>query len=219
MAKKLIPNGSVPEAPEGPDVARHGGLVRLKVRLQGVKPLLMNAMSMEQLLDIRDRRKKSKTAAKPKVREEAESKVYRLGDGRPHVPVNNLYACLIAAGQFVRMDAKRQITNATSTNLPGMLSIEDEELPLVLSDGKPATWEVDVRRGVNPNGKEAVCVVRPAFHQWELCCVLEVDQEQMPEEMARSLVDIAGKRIGLGDYRPQRKGTFGRFVVSHWAHA
>jgi hypothetical protein len=37
------------------------------------------------------------------------------------------------------------------------------------------------------------------------------------EAFARKLVDDAGKRIGLGDFRPDRKGPFGKFVVSNWA--
>ena len=30
------------------------------------------------------------------------------------------------------------------------------------------------------------------------------------------LVDDAGQKIGLGDYRPARKGPFGRFSVVSW---
>jgi hypothetical protein len=36
------------------------------------------------------------------------------------------------------------------------------------------------------------------------------------EKIVRQLVDDAGQRIGLGDYRPARKGPFGRFKVVHW---
>jgi hypothetical protein len=31
------------------------------------------------------------------------------------------------------------------------------------------------------------------------------------------MIDAAGKRIGLGDFRPSCKGPFGKFVVIHWA--
>jgi len=36
------------------------------------------------------------------------------------------------------------------------------------------------------------------------------------EKTVRMLVNDAGKKIGLGDYRPQRKGPFGRFSVVGW---
>jgi len=29
-------------------------------------------------------------------------------------------------------------------------------------------------------------------------------------------VDAAGKRIGLGDFRPQTKGPFGKYVITDW---
>lgn len=32
----------------------------------------------------------------------------------------------------------------------------------------------------------------------------------------REIVDAAGKRIGLGDFRPACKGPFGKFVVTSW---
>jgi hypothetical protein len=34
--------------------------------------------------------------------------------------------------------------------------------------------------------------------------------------LIRAVIDDAGKKIGLGDYRPSRKGPFGRFVVKTW---
>lgn len=209
-------DGALQEA-IGPLVAENGGALQVEVVLSGITPMLHNAMSEQQLLDIRDKVKKAKSAARPKPREEADSKVYQLADGRPHLPVKNLYACLISAGQFVRLDGKRQISTAKATILPGMLTIESTVLPLVTADGQPAPWEVDIQKGTNPNGGEAVCIIRPRFDDWHVTVTLEIDQEQMPESMARALVDIAGKRIGLGDARPQRRGTFGRFVVSSWS--
>jgi hypothetical protein len=29
-------------------------------------------------------------------------------------------------------------------------------------------------------------------------------------------VDDAGQRVGALDFRPEKKGAFGRFVVTHW---
>ena len=38
----------------------------------------------------------------------------------------------------------------------------------------------------------------------------------MPIKLAREIMDAAGKRIGLGDFRPDCKGPFGKFVVTKW---
>lgn len=215
--KDAIENGSATHSNDGTEVQRNGGLIRVACTLSQITPLLMNSMSEEQLLAIRDKKKAPKNAAKPTPRDEADSKVYRLADGRPHMPVKNLYSCLIAAGAFVRLDGKRQISTAKSTVLPGMLSIEDVELPIFGGEGRAAAkWEVDIQQGRNPNGGEAVCIIRPRFDAWEIRATLEIDQQQMSESMARELVEIAGRRIGLGDGRPQKKLTFGRFSVRRW---
>jgi hypothetical protein len=198
---------------DAPKVAQDGGLTRVEVWLDGVTPLLMNAMSQQQLLDIRDKKKAARNAAKPSVREEADSKVYRLADGRPCVPVKCVYATLIGAGRFVRLDGKRQVSTATSTVLPGMLTIADVELPVYPLKCK---WEVDIQQGRNPNGGEAVCVVRPRFDEWQLRMTIEVDQGQMSLKMARELVEIAGRRQGLLDFRPATRGTYGRWAIGRW---
>jgi hypothetical protein len=200
----------------GSAVEQNAGLIQVRLRLSGITPLLINALGEDQLLAIRDKTKKAKNAAKPSVRDEADGKVYRLKSGDPHVPVRLLMSNFIAAGQFVRLDGKRQISTADKTILPGMLTILSHECPLVNEHDKPAKWEVDIQQGRNPNGGEAVCIVRPRFDDWHLEVEIEVDQAQMPLTMARDLVDIAGSRCGLGDFRPQRKGTYGRYKVAIW---
>lgn len=196
---------------EGPEVKRNGGMVLVRARVEGITPLLFNAMSMQQLLNMRDKVKAPKNAPKPTPREEADSKVHRMPDGDPHVPVTMAMSCFIAAGQFCRLDGKRQVSTAKSTVLPGLLTIEDRYLPLT-----PKAYEVDVQQGRNPNGGEAVCIVRPRFDEWGFDLTLKVDQSEIALATIRELVDIAGNRIGLGDFRPKCKGTFGRFTVVRW---
>lgn len=196
---------------EGPKVKANGGLVTVHARIEGVTPLLFNAMSQAQLLAIRDKVRPAKNASKPTPREEADSKVHRMPDGDPHIPVPMLMSCLIGAGQFVRLDGKRQVSTAKSTVLPGLLTIEDRWLPIT-----PTAYEVDIAQGRNPNGGEAVCIIRPRFDTWGFDVTLSVDQSQVALATIRELVDIAGTRVGLGDFRPKCKGTFGRFGVVKW---
>ena len=46
---------------------------------------------------------------------------------------------------------------------------------------------------------------------------MEMDTAIMAVKVRRESVDAAGKRIGLGDVRPDCKGAFGKFVVTRWA--
>lgn len=208
---------SAPQETEGFDFQKNGGLVKVRTALRGASPLLLNAMSHEALLGLRNKTKPAKNASKPTPREEAESKLYRTPSGTPCVPGQNLYSSMIAAGCFVRLDGKRQVSTRNETLLPGFMMLEEMLLPLYIpGTDKPAQWEVDVAQGRNPNGGEAVCIVRPRFDAWEIRPTFQVDLNEFTMEQARRLVDISSNRIGLCDRRPQKKGTFGRYQVFQW---
>jgi hypothetical protein len=194
-------------------------MLTVRIKIRGTTPLLMNRMSESVLEGLRTKTKAPKTkqiGSTRTPREEATAKVYSHG-GAPMIPGENLMSCLIAAGVFVRLDAKRQISTGKATILPGLMSLLDFVLPLTTPDsGLPAKWEADVRKGVNPNGNEAVAICRPRFDAWGFSARISIDDRTIGENTIRELWDLAGKRIGLGDFRPARKGIFGQFVVECW---
>lgn len=189
----------------------------------GRSPLLMNRMTEESLHGLRKPGgKKPKTAPRPELpRDEAIPKLYTTHDKkkRPYLPTENIFSCLVCAGQMVRLDGKRQISTAKSTILPSFITIVEPYVLLVDPDdgeSEPA-WEVDMRQGRNPNGGEAVCIVRPRFDRWAFRLTVDIDDREIAEAVIRELFDKAGARIGLGDFRPQRRGPFGQFIVNRWA--
>jgi hypothetical protein len=77
-------------------------------------------------------------------------------------------------------------------------------------------FEVDSRSVVIPATGGRIMAHRPRLDKWSLTFRLMIDTTMFTEAFTRKLVDDAGKRIGLGDFRPDRKGIFGKFVVSNW---
>jgi hypothetical protein len=196
---------------------------RFRITLKSVGPMLQNRMGMDELLGLRDKtKKKSKTAAKLSLEEEAAKHVHYDADGRACIPKMMLLATLMNAGVFIRLDQKRQLSTKESSLLPGLLFLEDESYPLLLpGDGDEATWgyspwRYEVRQGRNPNGGEAVCIVRPLFEVWAISFIATLDIDELPEDTFLRLFTLAGSRIGFGDFRPQRKGPFGMFAVTRW---
>jgi hypothetical protein len=57
---------------------------------------------------------------------------------------------------------------------------------------------------------------RAVFNDWRLSFTLNLDATLLAPKMLREIVDAAGSRIGLGDFRPQTKGPFGKYVVTSW---
>lgn len=58
--------------------------------------------------------------------------------------------------------------------------------------------------------------VRPIFDEWACVVTGEVDTEELPEAVFDRITEIAGKRVGVGDWRPSAKlspGTHGTFAT------
>ena len=52
---------------------------------------------------------------------------------------------------------------------------------------------------------------RAKFDTWGVTFTVEVDDELVDKEQLASWLDIGGRRIGLGDWRPEKSGHYGRF--------
>lgn len=48
---------------------------------------------------------------------------------------------------------------------------------------------------------------------WAVTFVLECDDELVDQTQLEHWLEIAGRRVGVGDWRPQRSGQYGRFKV------
>jgi hypothetical protein len=84
------------------------------------------------------------------------------------------------------------------------------------SDGTPITsadsdWEMFLKRVViQGNG---IVRARPLIHDWACEVEFEYDDETIIPAMAAEILHLAGKFPGVGDYRPGKKGPYGRFRV------
>lgn len=179
-----------------------------QVTIEGISPLLISAWPMEG----ERQNGSSMQGQKPLPKEEATGRLYARADGTPYFPGPNLYSALIAAGIFQKV-GKRQLTTGKSSLIPGTLMLCEAELVI-----DPSTWEVDSRPIVNAQGSRTT-VHRPRFDKWRLQFTLDADLDEISETVVRRLVDDAGRKIGIGAFRPQRKGPFGRFVVVSWKAA
>ena len=52
---------------------------------------------------------------------------------------------------------------------------------------------------------------RARFDKWSIAFRIDTDETLVDGKKLSAWLDIAGRRIGLGDWRPQKSGQFGRF--------
>lgn len=182
---------------------------RILAVCQGISPYLMNPVTDDVLEQVRTgvHRTKDKTAS---VEDVAREKLC-MDSGALGFPAVNLCSSLVVAGRRVKI-GKSQVSTATSTTLYGFLAVEEFFVPFT---GNPR-WLVDKRRGVNPNGGEMVCLIRPRFDKWGFQVHLQLDETECDIGTAQNLLRISGSFVGLGDFRPGKRGPFGRFRISKW---
>jgi hypothetical protein len=185
---------------------------QISVTIQGTAPLLCNRFTDAAQLKATNGVAGSLVGDKGSPREQAEVRLYPGQDGKPMIPQPNLFRCLIDAGKFFKA-GKGKITTQKTSLIPACASIEELELPIRHKDD----WTVDTRPVRIPSTGGRILCHRPCFHDWELDFTLLIDTDMLSAKLFREIVDAAGKRIGLGDFRPDCKGPFGKFCVTRWS--
>lgn len=190
--------------------------MKVHVTIQGLTPLLMNRFTEANEVAVSGGTSVSFRGDKGTPRDQAAAKRYADGDGQLYVPGPNIFACLIAAGTFHKA-GKSKLTTMRTSLIPAGVMVEDLVCLLTNADGEPLTeWEVDSRSVVIPSTGGRIMAHRPRVDAWLTSFTLDIDDTMFTPNLIRAVVDDAGKKIGLGDYRPARKGPFGRFVVAKW---
>ncbi len=136
-------------------------------------------------------------------RAQAAARLYLDEANEPVIPNLNLFRSFTGAA--------RQL-GRSPTEIVHHLGIRERVVPILALRG----WVVDTRSVRQPKTGERTLCHRPRFDDWRLVFTLLIDQEAISVAEAHSVLNLAGQRIGLGDYRPERGGPFGRFAVTSW---
>lgn len=185
--------------------------MKINVVIEGVTPLLMNRFTEANEVSVSGGTSATYKSGKGTPREQAEPKRYADKNGMLFIPGPNIFATLVAAGVFHKV-GKSKLTTMKTSLIPAGIMVEELVCPLNTDQ-----WEVDSRSVVIPSTGGRIMCHRPRIDKWECPFTLDIDETMFSPALVRAIIDDAGKKIGLGDYRPSRKGPFGRFVVKTWA--
>ena len=186
----------------------------LRVPIIGTSPLIVHNFSEKsrrQMLEAQQGKKKVKEIRDPRA--EYEAAFYRISheDGTDGYgfPVTAFKAATTGAARFydksVTMTALRQFLF-----MRGIMSKADPQM-LVEIVGQPEMREDVVRLG--GASRSADLRYRPMFPEWS--CVLEVTyvKSSIDRNSVLSLIDAGGMGIGIGEWRPEKRGEFGTYAV------
>lgn len=180
----------------------------VNVTIRGISPLLMNKPNM---LEIEDKAKVKQSGTNILERQ-FEEKQYLTDEGKLFTPETHIKGSVIEAAKNVKVKGKGKSTYSKIVGYA--LQIEPAQIL-----HKKTRLEKFVVLAVNPmtKGRNAVC--RPMLREWELDFRAVYDSDEIPFEVVKECFDYAGKRVGIGDWRPQKKGTYGRFLVTKFEEA
>lgn len=183
--------------------------MQIQITIEGTTPLICNRFAIE--TDGNGSTGSSAAKDRGTPREQAQAKLYVGLDGKLMIPQPNLLRCIVDGGKFHKV-GKSMLTTAKSSMLYSCLDIAGAELALLHKQ----PWRVDTRAVRIPATGGRILAHRPMFDDWSIKFELQLDTKLLNAKLLRQVIDDAGSRIGLGDFRPSTKGPFGKFVVTSW---
>lgn len=184
----------------------------INIIAEGIVPLITNRFTDEAAQQATDGDRGSSAGAdRGTPFEIAEKKLYKGLDGKPMIPSPNLLRSIVDGGYFTKL-GKKQVTTARSSMLYSCVGINAVEIPIIHKQ----PWKVDTRPVRIPSTGGRILAHRPMFDDWRLEFEVELDTSIINAKLFRQIVDDAGSRIGLGDFRPSTKGPFGRYKIVKW---
>lgn len=178
----------------------------VRFRLTGMTPGIMmhNPASMRAPGgDGRASRKKI-----PTPEEEAETGAYKLPSGQLYVSSDAIRECMVSGGKGYKIgkDFATSLLKSTVFAIEPFCPLVDPETGEAIHD-----YEIDTRRVVIQ--KASIMRSRPLVPQWATEVELEYDPDFVNPNNIEDALGVAGRRVGLWEYRPEKGGPFGRFTV------
>ncbi len=172
---------------------------KINVTIEGVSPLLMHAFPLTGTPDGYN---------KWEPERQAEFAAYRVPEtGQLYIPGINIQRCLVSGAAY----SKGRGRSTLAKPVAACVMVSPEYCIL-----DPQDYRVDSRPVVNHVTRGRLLSHRPRFDHWRVSFCIEYDDMLLKATELRRVVDDAGSRVGVLDFRPERKGPFGRFMVIKW---
>lgn len=177
---------------------------KYEVEISGITPILQNKPA-EYGFDVQWVEKQ----ASENWEKEALQKIYRTPDsegGEIYQPSEHIWRAIIEAGKKIKMKGAGKSTY--SKIFGSMLSVEPDVLV-----HKNQEYEIYKKLVVIPSTKGRVMRYRPMIKDWKLRFFV-LAEDEIQGATVKEALEIAGKYSGIGDWRPEKKGVFGKFQVT-----
>ena len=172
----------------------------IKVQIEGTTPLLFNRFRDVQIEG------KSKKNTGARAESDIEDKLYLI-DEKICLPAVYLKNCITEASKQFKIIGKGKSTYSKIV----ASTVDIEPFMIELKSGK---YEIFRISAVNPMTKGRMMTERPKFNKWSAEFEVVINDPAVPVSVINEILEHAGKYVGVGDWRPEKKGMFGKFMIT-----
>ena len=202
-SKDTLAVGATPNTARNETVTlKQRGTSSIGVRLVGLTPLIQNNFSqkaMEQMLSKHVGRTEERKKKNPRQCIE-DAKVLNMR-GEVCIPPTAIKKSMLTALANIKTDKSWQVKQAVfvdALSVPVKFESMQPRLDMVRTSG--VNRVPDVR-------------FRPQFNDWEATVVVVYGSDCVSLDLVLNLLQLAGDGVGIGEWRPEKSGTSGRFRI------
>lgn len=176
----------------------------LSVQIEGISPLIVHRFSQkakQQMLDKQQGRKNAKEHRDPE--KEFQESQYRFDDGAHGFPAVAFKSATVSGGRLYSVKMT-QIRQALFINGEG-----PDQLVRLDVAGEPVMREDTVRIGMGTSDLR----YRAMYPEWGATLLVEYAPQLIDAKSVIALIDAGGSTNGVGEWRPEKDGSFGRYQV------
>ncbi|MFQ6057150.1 MAG: hypothetical protein ACE5J3_14360, partial [Methanosarcinales archaeon] len=115
-----------------------------------------------------------------------------------------IYGMILKSASYFKVKGR-----ALTPIIAGAISIEPEEIGLGTKK-----YDIDVRSVVIQ--RQRILRARPRLNKWKLKFKIIYDETYISSDILRDVIKDGGIKVGLLDFRPANKGSFGKFKIKKW---
>jgi hypothetical protein len=183
-------------------------MITVRVQIKGISPLLINRFKEQDEIPTTMKKAGKKDYGTP--RSQAEATAYADPNGKLWVPSSWIKGAIQTVSSDYKLPGSRKSVKSVSGG-----AIRPVEEKLYFAENYTLKdIEVDSRPCVIQRSR--IMRHRARLENWSVGIDLEIEDDILPESDVHQMVTDSGRRAGIGDFRPQKGGPFGRFQVVSW---
>jgi hypothetical protein len=184
------------------------GTETLLVPLVGTAPLIVHKFSEKSKIQMLDAMQGRKTPKQPKDQEaEYLAAAYRHDDGTYGFPVIAFKAASVSACRFFGKSMPMTLARQCIFFNAELSKRDGQKLARIV--GEPHMREDVVRVGMGGTDLR----YRPEFTEWSTKIEVTFVKSMLTRESVLSLIEAGGMGVGVGEWRPEKKGDFGTYQI------